>query len=63
MEEQFAIRHEVKINKNSVFENIFGSNKVVNSLHGQGIKELGVRVIIDGYANDGTPEALSIKIP
>ena len=42
--------------------NIFGSNKVmVNSLHGQGIKEPGVRVIIDGYANDGTPEALSIK--
>ena len=62
LEEQFAIRHEVKINKNSVFEDIFGSNKVmVNSLHGQGIKEPGVRVIIDGYANDGTPEALSIK--
>ena len=55
-------RIEVKINKNSVFEDIFGSNKVmVNSLHGQGIKEPGVRVIIDGYANDGTPEALSIK--
>ena len=37
LEEQFAIRHEVKINKNSVFEDIFGSNKVmVNSLHGQG---------------------------
>ena len=62
LEEQFAIRHEVKINKNSVFEDIFGSNKVmVNSLHGQGIKEPGMRVIIDGYANDGTPEALSIK--
>ena len=32
---------------------------MVNSLHGQGIKEPGIRVIIDGYANDGTPEALS----
>ena len=62
LEEQFALRHEVIINKNSIFEQIFGTNKVmVNSLHGQGIKKPGKRVIIDGYANDGTPEALSIK--
>ena len=62
LEEQFAIRHQVKINKNSVFEVIFGTNQVmVNSLHGQGIKEPGERVIIDGYALDGTPEALSIR--
>ena len=62
LEEQFALRHEVIINKNSIFEQIFGTDKVmVNSLHGQGIKKPGERVIIDGYANDGTPEALSIK--
>ena len=32
----------------------------VNSLHGQGIDQPGQRVSIDGYAPDGTPEAISI---
>jgi putative glutamine amidotransferase len=31
-----------------------------NTLHGQGIKEKGDRIIIDGTAEDGTPEAIYV---
>ena len=34
---------------------------MVNSLHGQGIDELGARIVLDGFASDGTPEALYIR--
>ncbi len=61
-DEKFAYRHDVTIQAGSVFENVFDSNVVLtNSLHGQGIKDAGRGVIIDGYASDGTPEALSMK--
>ena len=61
LEEQFAHRHEVKITKAGVFEKILGSkNILVNSLHGQGIDSAGDRVLIEGVALDGTPEALQI---
>ena len=32
----------------------------VNSLHGQGILELGKRVVVEGIAEDGTIEAIRI---
>ena len=61
LEEQFAHRHEVEIIKGGIFEKILGSkNVLVNSLHGQGIDSTGDRVIIEGIASDGTPEALQI---
>jgi len=60
--EKFAHRHDVTIKTGSVFERVFGASVVrTNSLHGQGIKTAGRRVIIDGHAPDGTPEALSIR--
>jgi len=41
---------------------VMGASKVLtNTLHGQGIKEPGPRVVIDGHADDGTPEAIYIK--
>ena len=62
IEEKFALRHEVIFRSNSCFLDIFQTNKVmVNSLHGQGIKHPGDRIIIEGNASDGTPEAISIK--
>ncbi len=62
IEEQFALRHEVTLTKGGPFHRIFGSDNVMtNTLHGQGIKEPGPRVVIDGHAPDGTPEALYIK--
>ncbi len=61
LEEKFAIRHEVTFLNGSIFEKIFCKKKInVNSLHGQGIDQPGQRVVIDGHASDGTPEAISI---
>ena len=62
IEEKFALRHDVKLEKGSAFTRIFGSDVVrTNTLHGQGIKEPGERIQIDGWADDDTPEAISVK--
>lgn len=62
LEEKFALRHVVTVGENGPFHNIFGATEVMtNTLHGQGIKEPGPRVVIDGRAPDGTPEAIYIK--
>jgi len=61
-EEKFAPRHSVRMDPNGVFARILGTNEVmVNSLHGQGIKVAGGRVVVEGYAPDGTQEAIRIK--
>ena len=62
IEEKFAYRHPIKMISGSPFIDLFRSDEImVNSLHGQGIEEPGPRVIIDGTAPDGTPEAITIK--
>jgi len=62
LEEKFELTHHVHLAANSPFIDIFGTDDViVNSLHGQGIDTAGKRVEIDGYAPDGTAEALSIR--
>ncbi|MBL4813091.1 MAG: gamma-glutamyl-gamma-aminobutyrate hydrolase family protein [Rhodobacteraceae bacterium] len=62
LEEKFALRHEVTLTEGGPFHRIFGAQKVMtNSLHGQGINEAGRRVVIDGRAPDGTPEAIYIE--
>ena len=62
LEEKFEIRHKVSVKTGGVFHEIFGADEVMtNTLHGQGIKEAGPRIIIDGVAEDGTPEAIYVK--
>ena len=62
LEEKFALRHPVRFSKDGPFQRVFGAQEVMtNSLHGQGIKATGGRVVIDGEAPDGTPEALFIR--
>mgnify|MGYP002883647302 CR=1 FL=1 len=62
LEEKFALRHSVNFDKNGPFHTLFGSQKIqVNSLHGQGIDVPGARITLDGFAPDGTPEALYVK--
>ena len=62
LEEKFALRHRVAFTKDGPFEKVMGTRDVMtNTLHGQGIKTAGPRVVIDGYAPDGTPEAIYIK--
>lgn len=62
IEEKFALRHKVSLSEGGVFHRLFGASEVMtNTLHGQGIKRPGPRVEIEGFAPDGTPEAIHIK--
>lgn len=61
LEEKFALRHTVTFRPGGVFHKLMGAPSVMtNTLHGQGIKHAGPRVIVDGHAPDGTPEAIYI---
>ncbi len=61
LEEKFELRHEVTLKPGGVFHDVFGATKVMtNTLHGQGIKQPGARIVIDGTAPDGTPEAIYV---
>ncbi|MGG7643967.1 gamma-glutamyl-gamma-aminobutyrate hydrolase family protein [Rhodovulum sp. YNF3179] len=62
LEEKFALRHPISLTRGGVFERVFGADEVmVNSLHGQGIAVPGPRIVIEGHAPDGTPEAIYVK--
>ena len=57
----FADLHEVTLAPQVAFASLLGKEKIkVNSLHGQGILEPGKRVVVEGVAEDGTIEAISI---
>lgn len=57
----FADRHDVDLVDGGEFAKLLGTTKIrVNSLHGQGVLERGERVVIEGIADDGTIEAISI---
>ena len=61
IEEKFALRHEVTLTEGGRFAGVLGSATVMtNTLHGQGISQPGERVVIEGRAPDGTPEAIYI---
>ena len=62
LEEKFALRHKINFVKGGRFSEILGIDEaIVNSLHGQGIDKPGDRIILEGFAPDGTPEALQVK--
>jgi len=62
LEEKFALRHRVRLTEGGVFHKVFGATEVMtNTLHGQGIKRPGARIEIEGWAPDGTPEAIHVK--
>lgn len=61
LEEKFALRHAVQFTKGGVFHRLFGTEEVMtNTLHGQGIKTPGARIMVDGTAPDGTAEAIYV---
>ncbi|WGH78870.1 gamma-glutamyl-gamma-aminobutyrate hydrolase family protein [Jannaschia ovalis] len=61
IEEKFALRHEVHLTPGGPFARLLGAETVMtNTLHGQGIDEAGPRIVIDGRAPDGTPEAIYV---
>ncbi|RLJ59022.1 putative glutamine amidotransferase [Litoreibacter meonggei] len=62
LDEKFELRHVVTFTEGGPFHQLLGAQEVMtNTLHGQGIKTAGERVVIDGLAPDGTPEAIYIK--
>ncbi|WP_299023842.1 gamma-glutamyl-gamma-aminobutyrate hydrolase family protein [uncultured Sulfitobacter sp.] len=62
MEEKFELRHDVRFTKGGVFHGVMGAEVVrTNTLHGQGIKTAGQRIVVDGHAEDGTPEAIYVE--
>jgi putative glutamine amidotransferase len=57
----FGDRHDVRLATDGVFARLLGSETIrVNSLHGQGILEPGKRIVVEGIAEDGTIEAITI---
>jgi putative glutamine amidotransferase len=57
----FADRHDVTLVPDGRFAQLLGCETIrVNSLHGQGILDLGDRVVVEGVAEDGTIEAIRI---
>jgi putative glutamine amidotransferase len=62
LEEQFALRHTVRFAQGGVFHRLMGKAEVMtNTLHGQGILRPAERLVMDGHAPDGTPEAVYVK--
>jgi len=62
LEEQFALRHTVRLSEGGRFHEVLGRTEVLtNTLHGQGIMRAGNRIVIEGHAEDGTPEATVIE--
>lgn len=62
LEEKFALRHAVRFVEGGPFHRLMGAAEVMtNTLHGQGIARPGPRIVIDGEAPDGTPEAIYVK--
>ncbi|MGR3572977.1 gamma-glutamyl-gamma-aminobutyrate hydrolase family protein [Brevirhabdus sp.] len=60
--EKFELRHKVIFTPDGPFARLMGRDEVLtNTLHGQGIMVPGPRVVIDGHAPDGTPEAIYLK--
>jgi len=62
LEEQFAHRHPVHFTPGGMFHRLMGAPEVMtNTLHGQGIARAAARIVIDGTAPDGTPEAIYVE--
>lgn len=62
IEEKFELRHDVTFSPSGVFHEVMGAQVVrTNTLHGQGIKQPGARIVVDGHAEDGTPEAIYVR--
>jgi putative glutamine amidotransferase len=57
----FSDRHEVRLVPGGMMALLIGQEVIrVNSLHGQGILDLGGRIIVEGIAEDGTIEAIRV---
>jgi len=57
----YRLRHTVRLTGGGRFANLLGCEEIlVNSLHGQGLLAEGRRIIVEGRAEDDTPEAFRV---
>lgn len=57
----FKKRHKVALTKGGYLERLLGASEIVtNSLHGQACIDLGEGIVVEGVAEDGTIEAISM---
>ncbi len=57
----YGDKHDVRLTPGGVFARLYNCEMIrVNSLHGQAILEPGEGVVVEGVAEDGTIEAISV---
>ena len=62
LDERYDVAHEVHLIAGGFFEKLAGKTKInVNSLHSQGINQLGTGLKVEAVAPDGLIEAVSVK--
>jgi putative glutamine amidotransferase len=58
----FELRERVRLRPGGELARIIGAEAIVaNSLHGQAVRDLGRRVVVEGWAADETIEAISVE--
>ena len=62
LEVQYAQAHEVELASGGLLERLAGARRIqVNSLHGQGVRELGAGLAVEARAPDGVIEAFRVR--
>lgn len=60
--EQYRPVHDIDIVADGLLHRLYGTTRArVNSLHGQGLNELGERIVVEATAPDGLVEAVSVR--
>ena len=62
VEEIFMPKHIIDFTNTGLFKSFVGKDEfLVNTLHGQGIDQLGKGLVVEAFSEDGLVEAVSIK--
>jgi putative glutamine amidotransferase len=62
LEQQYDLAHEVVLEPGGMLHRLAGSERIrVNSLHGQGVRELGRGLAVEARAPDGVIEAFRVE--
>jgi putative glutamine amidotransferase len=62
LEQQYELAHEVVLEPGGVLQRLAGTDRIrVNSLHNQGVRELGRGLAVEARAPDGVVEAFRVE--
>jgi putative glutamine amidotransferase len=62
LEQQYELAHEVILEPAGMLRRLAGTDRIrVNSLHGQGVRELGQGLAVEARATDGVIEAFRVE--